>query len=171
MVAALEAFKKEHGHCCVPLQPAKYRALATWLINVRHRKRQGLLDRERIRQLDRLGVVWEPNHQKWEKMFADLVAYRDKHGDCNVPLRWSENPRLASWVQRQRTCRTLNTLAKDRIERLDKIGFVWTTRRRSMGVELCGPGRIPAGTRPLPGIYPLEGPCQPGHVGQYDAWI
>ena len=62
MVAALTAFKMEHGHCRVPLQPEKYRALGMWLIEVRRRKKTGFLDCRRIRQLDRLGVVWDPRN-------------------------------------------------------------------------------------------------------------
>lgn len=126
MVVALTAFRKKHGHCCIPWQPAKYQAIAMWLINVRRRKKKGLLDRERIQQLDRLGVNWEPRKQKWEEMFAELVVYRAKYGDCNIPGGWSENPRLASWVMTQRTSRRQNTLTQDHRERLNKIGFVWT---------------------------------------------
>jgi len=126
MVAALAAFKNQHGHFRVPLRPAKHRELGWWLIQVRSRRRKGLLDRGRIRQLDRLGVVWEPNNQKWEDRFADLVAYRAQYGDCNVPGNWSENQRLASWVHSQRRSQKLNTLTQDRFERLDKIGFSWT---------------------------------------------
>ncbi len=126
MVAALTAFKNQHGHCHVPWKPAKYRGLKMWLTDVRRRKRKGLLDCGRIRQLERLGVVWEPMQQQWEKMVAELVAYRTEHGDCNVPAYWPENPRLATWVGRQRHFRKLNALPQDRLERLDKIGFVWT---------------------------------------------
>ena len=125
MVAALTAFKNQHGHCCVPWQPAKYRVIATWLNEVRRRKRMGLLDRKLIRQLDRLGVMWAPNNERWDDMFAELIAYRAKYGDCNVPFGWPENPRLGSWVQRQRTFRKLSTITQDHFERLDKIGFVW----------------------------------------------
>ena len=126
MVAALTAFKKEHGHLRVPSQPADYRALQIWLTDVRRQKKKGRLDRGRIRQLERLGVVWEPQNQKWEDMFADLVASKAKYGNCNVPANWPENPRLASWVRGQRTSRRMNTLTQDRVERLDKIGFIWT---------------------------------------------
>jgi hypothetical protein len=34
MVTALTAFKNQNGHCCVPRQPAEYRAIATWLKEV-----------------------------------------------------------------------------------------------------------------------------------------
>ncbi|MGA2031333.1 MAG: helicase associated domain-containing protein [Thermoguttaceae bacterium] len=97
-----------------------------WLADVRRRKRSGRLDDGRIRQLDKLGFAWEPKNQHWEHMFAELVAYRAKHGDCNVPTYGSENPRLGSWVQYQRYARKLNTLAQEHRERLEKIGFVWT---------------------------------------------
>jgi hypothetical protein len=69
--------------------------------------------------------MWEPNIEKWEVMFADLIAYRAKHGDCKVPARWPGNPQLASWVHWQRTSRKLNTITQDHVKRLDKIGFVW----------------------------------------------
>jgi len=128
MIVALTAFKNQHGHCRVPWQPAKYRGIATWLNETRRRKRKGVLDRGRIRQLDRLGLVWEPNDHKWEVMFADLLAYRAKHGDCNVPIPWPENPLLATWVHGQRRSRKVATITQDHLERLDKLGFVWTRR-------------------------------------------
>ena len=59
-------------------------------------------------------------------MFADLVAYRAKHGDCNVPIYWSENRRLGSWVVWQRRARKLGIITEDHLQRLDRIGFVWS---------------------------------------------
>ena len=45
-----------------------------------------------------LGFVWNPRDAYFEKMFAALVEYKEAHGDCNVPARWSENPKLAKHV-------------------------------------------------------------------------
>jgi hypothetical protein len=70
--------------------------------------------------------MWEPIQQQWEDRFADLMAYWAKYGDCNVPQRWPENPRLSAWVRYQRRARKQNILTEDHISRLDKIGFVWT---------------------------------------------
>ena len=39
---------------------------------------------------------------EWEAQLARLVAYKAAHGDCNVPKRWAEDPRLATWVTTQR---------------------------------------------------------------------
>ena len=76
--------------------------------------------------MNKLGVKWEPKSQEWQAMFADLVAYRAKHGDCNVPIYGTENPRLGLWVERQRRARKLGILTEDHFQRLDKIGFVWS---------------------------------------------
>ena len=76
-----------------PQRMAAQSELAAWLHGVRCNKRSGRLDADRVRQLDVLGVVWEPQQTQWENMFAALVEYRQRHGDCNVPCGWPENPR------------------------------------------------------------------------------
>ena len=130
MVAALTAFKEEHGHCCVPWG-AKYRQLATWVVNIRRRTKKGLLDHRRVQQLDRLGFAWEPRKQRWEEMLSALVEYKVKHGDCNVPYDWPENPRLGRWVQTLRTSRKHGKLTQARIRQLDGLGFVWSRQETS----------------------------------------
>lgn len=34
---------------------------------------------------------------KWEEMFRRLQRFREKHGHCLVPNRYSEDPQLGSW--------------------------------------------------------------------------
>ena len=39
----------------------------------------------------------------WEESRALLEEYRDAHGgDCNVPDRWKDDPRLGKWVTEQK---------------------------------------------------------------------
>ena len=38
----------------------------------------------------------------WEAQLARLAAYKEAHGDCNVPCSWAEDPRLGTWVANQR---------------------------------------------------------------------
>ena len=38
----------------------------------------------------------------WETQLARLAAYKAVHGDCNVPVRWADDPQLATWVNDQR---------------------------------------------------------------------
>ena len=62
-------------------------------------------------------------------MFEALAEFRKAHGHCNVPKRWSENPKLANWVYTQRQYRKKGKLNRSRTKRLDKIGFQWNIER------------------------------------------
>jgi hypothetical protein len=44
----------------------------------------------------------EPHDTGWMAQLARLAGYKVEHGDCNVPKRWAEDPRLGSWVNTQR---------------------------------------------------------------------
>lgn len=61
----------------------------------------------------------------WEERFGELVAYKNRFGDCAVPTRWKQNRRLATWVVGQRQARKLGELPKEKIERLERLGFDW----------------------------------------------
>jgi len=50
----------------------------------------GELSPDRIKRLEQLGFVWNPNTAVWEKMFAALTAYKVTYGDCNVPEGWKD---------------------------------------------------------------------------------
>lgn len=66
--------------------------------------------------------------QRWENYFRQLMAYKDKNGNCNVPLTQGK---LGQWVKNQRdahTRRGSKELLKERIKRLNGIGFVWKVR-------------------------------------------
>jgi hypothetical protein len=125
MSAELLAFKNCFGHCNVPHGWTRNPELAAWLHGVRCSKRAGKLDPARVRQLDELGVVWEPGQNRWEEMLASLVQYRERHGDCNVPGSWPENPKLAKWVKGLRSGHKQGALAADRRAELDALGFQW----------------------------------------------
>jgi hypothetical protein len=68
----------------------------------------------------------------WEAQLAKLEAYRRGHGDCNVPRRWAEDPRLGRWVDTQRQGKkkldrgepSLGMTAA-RAAKLEALGFAW----------------------------------------------
>jgi hypothetical protein len=147
-LARLEAYKEAHGDCSVPKGWAEDPRLASWVHDQRTRKRK--LDRggpsegmtaERAAQLMALGFVWEfaargsAQEAAWEAQLARLVAYKAAHGDCNVPRRWPEDPRLSNWVHDQRKRkRRLDCGGPSagrpaaRATRLTALGFVWDLR-------------------------------------------
>jgi hypothetical protein len=68
-------------------------------------------------------------NERWDKMFQRLVAYKKERKSTNVPEGYTEDPKLAPWVQTQRRVYVNKhkdeiTLVK-RIRRLEAIGFVW----------------------------------------------
>jgi hypothetical protein len=125
MVAQLGTFRRRHGHCNVPHATPRHRELSAWLNGVRGSMRSGRLAAERVRQLEELGVVWEPQQARWEKMFAALAEYCQRNGDCNVPYGWPENPALAKWVKGLRAAQKRGDIDGERTRRLDAIGFGW----------------------------------------------
>jgi hypothetical protein len=125
MFAELEAFNRVHGDCNVPIGWPENPKLASWVQAQRSRKTKGKLAAERVKRLDALGFEWKPQAATWEKMFAELEAFNRVHGDCNVRQNWPENPKLASWVQAQRSRKTKGKLAAERLQRLNEIGFNW----------------------------------------------
>lgn len=38
----------------------------------------------------------------WEARFEQLKQYQVEHGDCNVPQKYTDNPKLGAWVKVQR---------------------------------------------------------------------
>ena len=60
----------------------------------------------RAARLTAFGLEWNPSagghDASWEAQLAKLKAYRHRHGDCNVPQRWVEDPTLGRWVNDQR---------------------------------------------------------------------
>ena len=63
-----------------------------------------------------------------------MVAYKKENGDCYIPQRYPDNPRLATWASSQRTSyrqmrspKTYRTgiMTQERIRRLEGLGFDW----------------------------------------------
>ena len=75
------------------------------------------------------------SHLQWEARYKELIQYVKVFGNTLVPHGWKPNPRLASWVKRQRYQYKLkkdgkgkrSSLTDERISKLQSIGFVWST--------------------------------------------
>ncbi len=102
--------------------------LGQWLNRQRDLKAGGVLEKERVKLLSKLGVEWEKTDERtshWERQFEYLKEFHKKN-----PRRWpyarEEFPkgnRLGLWVWRQRQNHARKTLAKSRQVELQKIGF------------------------------------------------
>ena len=86
---------------------------------------------DRYIELTEIGFVFDLDDQAWSKMYEQLVAYKQQHGDCKVSRRTGDNKKLGVWINHQR--QQFKNQVKgyqlgknsDRYIALNKIGFVW----------------------------------------------
>ena len=122
----LVRYKTKHGDCNVPASQGK---LGAWVNKQRTAYNDGKIEQSRIDRLSSIGFKWALKKKRggpnvpWETRFNELVRYKAKHGDCNVPV---ESGKLGTWVDTQQTAYKRDKLLQDRIDRLNSIGFDWT---------------------------------------------
>jgi len=64
-----------------------------------------------------------------------FVEYSENNDNCRVPLSYTENKDLATWVNTQRRKQKENTLHPNCKERLDAIGFNWISSHNGVKVK------------------------------------
>lgn len=97
--------------------------LGKWL----QKQRTAKLSAKQLNALDQLDPDWRMAFREfvWEQRYRELQAYEIDHGDCCVPINYSENQPLARWVNRQRTLYNKNRIPPERLHKLNAAGFVW----------------------------------------------
>uniref|UniRef100_A0A7S4AT58 Helicase-associated domain-containing protein n=2 Tax=Pseudo-nitzschia australis TaxID=44445 RepID=A0A7S4AT58_9STRA len=86
---------------------------------------------DEIEQREELNRFNKHQCKQWTVKYQELLAFKKKEGNCNVPHLYKENRGLAMWVKRQRHQHNLlvekkpSTLTGERIKLLESIGFVW----------------------------------------------
>ena len=95
------------------------------------------MKQERKAALLNIGFDFDPQRTKWEEKFKELVKFKQEHGHCRPTPRKNDPQRLRQlgiWVKCQRRHYTLylegkpSAMTLERIERLNEIGFVWSSR-------------------------------------------
>jgi hypothetical protein len=160
-------YKAQFGDCRVPQQYSANPKLGRWVTNQRslrtnYRKSKveenpTSMTAEHLRALDAIGFEWKSlRTTNWSVRFQQLCEFKEQFGHCNVPKRYSPNPKLGYWVSRQRGTYRLYLRGKsehrknneeksvamtvEHIRALDGIGFVWGTHTTDWNVrfqQLC----------------------------------
>jgi|GEM_PF-1524384 len=125
-LTALTEWKARHGHLAVPRnQIVNGIKLALWISVRRRQYRQGVLSRDRIAALERIGFSWEPKDELWETGFRALEVFASREGHCLVPPNHIENGvQLTSWVYHQKALAAKGKIPPDKLARFTRIGFV-----------------------------------------------
>lgn len=79
----------------------------------------------------------------WKVRVQQLAAYKELHGNLNIPIRWKTNPSLGKFVHNTREKYKLflrdgarsekprdHTLTLEKVQELQELGFVFNTERR-----------------------------------------
>ncbi|MDB2663277.1 Helicase associated domain protein, partial [Paracoccaceae bacterium] len=121
--AKLVIFKRENGHCLVPMNATiDGFKLGKWVST--QRRYLDKMTNERKDQLDSIGFVWDVFSHAWEQGYNTLVQFKEMTGHCHVPQECElEGYKLGRWCSIQR--RDVDKLSSERKKRLEDLGFVW----------------------------------------------
>jgi len=138
-------YKNDHGHCNVPQRYSENLSLGLFVYNCRQQFKYLLagerssLDEERIEALEQIGFCWNAQEFNWFTNFGKLKAFKELHGNCDVPRKYEPDLGLAWWVQYNRIAYKeyqagrpsfINSI---RIKLLEDIGFNWVAPRTTSG--------------------------------------
>jgi len=132
----LKEYKEEYGHTNVS---QSNKQLGLWVKKQRTEykkfKKNGKsqITSERIELLESIDFEWvcQNYESQWNKRFNELVEYKEKYKDTNVPQRSKDNKELGLWVNKQRReykkflANKKAGITKERIQTLELIGFDW----------------------------------------------
>ena len=109
----LVGYKEKTGNCNVSQSQG---ALGNWMNTQRQIYNKENLSQERTIQLEDIGFNWGTRKQKshserWEERFKELVGYKEKTCNYNVPKRQGA---LGRWVQGQRRLYKKGKLPQER---------------------------------------------------------
>ena len=158
----LYQFRVKFGHCRVPPGygvGTEYEGLFEWVMDQLY-QHQRMLQGEittmtptRARVLSDIGFVFNqeshessqvasasnqsPNRKvpsSWPNWISQLADYKRKHGNCDVPLKYPDNPSLGTFVNRQRTeyrkmlANKPSSMTEEKVDELNKLGFTWAVK-------------------------------------------
>ncbi len=111
-----------------------------WCKNQRRFYKNNQLSDERKALLDKINFRWDTLHYSFEQRIKQLLAYKKEHGTLHVSQvkyeKSSEIHKLSRWVNEIRRMYNENRLSMERIETLNKIGFIWNMEDERFATNL-----------------------------------
>ena len=149
MYDAVKLYKAIHGDTLVPATYPTNPQLGNWVDNQRQAYRMRLqacvgeskedscdtyISDERIEKLNSIDFIWNLYDHTWNIRYTELKEYVAEHGNSIVPWNYTNNEALGLWVRKQRRNYKVtqmggvsreSIISKDRIQKLDDLGFIW----------------------------------------------
>jgi len=130
----LKEFKKQHGHCNVPIKWKPNKKLSTWVSEQRlRRKNKGLIP-EREALLNKINFSWSEdlvrqNNNYWNDMFLRLKNYKVRYG--NTIIKEKRDKELKAWASSQRIMAREGMLSEEKKKKLESIEFTLVNVRKN----------------------------------------
>ena len=125
---ALIKFKKKTGQPHPGPKDGEVK-LYHWCKNQRRFHKTGKLAEHRIKLLDKIKFSWVNTNSTFDQRVKQLLTYEKERGSLHVSQvafsKDSENHKLSRWVNEMRRLYNENRLSIERINQLNKIGFIW----------------------------------------------
>ncbi|MFG2379164.1 Helicase associated domain protein [Streptomyces sp. NPDC048504] len=105
-LTAARRYHRTHRHLDVPqaYEDTTNYPLGRWLTWQRHLHTTGVLDPARTQALERLGIIWDPRRQAFDRGLAHATAYAARHGHLAAPVdEIHDDFPLGRWLATQRT--------------------------------------------------------------------
>lgn len=150
-LAECKAFRDKHGHCKIPTTGKYDKSLGIWVQEMRRNfklkmttgKARKDISPEQIASLDAIGFEWgfkpaagaPQSDEMWETIYEQARKYHEDHGNFDIPADYKDTF-LAEWVcaqrnqKKRRDSKMKCTISKERIEKLNEIGFNWDGPRK-----------------------------------------
>lgn len=100
---------------------------------------------ERVRLLNAEDFIWDAFNHAWEQKYDELCMFVAVNGHAAIRSRRKGYDPLARWaeIQRQNYRKRMNgektTLTKERVDKLERIGFIWDrTEARQLAKAAAG---------------------------------
>ncbi|MFD4998728.1 DEAD/DEAH box helicase [Streptomyces buecherae] len=105
-LTAARRYHRTHHHLDVPqnYEDPTGHPLGRWLTWQRHLHTHGTLDAVRVHALERLGMIWDPRQQAFDRALAHATAYSADRGHLAAPVNEIHDGfPLGRWLATQRT--------------------------------------------------------------------
>ena len=102
--------------------------LGVWISTQRERYSEDTLSSEQVELLNSIGMCWDRNEDKWDRVFRLVSEYVSSKGDINsMPVGYSmEGTDLYAWLGTQRSRYKQGKLSAERVRKLESLGMSWS---------------------------------------------
>lgn len=122
-------YYEDNGHLLVPntYETADKIKLGRWIGTQRTNYKEGIISEDKIKLLEKIGMVWSVHEYEWMKMYELAVAYYKEKGNLLVPdaYKTKDGKLLGSWIRHQKNRNKTGKLSDKERELLEQIDIAW----------------------------------------------